>query len=79
MHLTIAFLSTIYSSYVIYTVGMKYVFLAILFYALGAFLFYWAKKERKEKILKWELIVMWLLILSAVVVLYLILTKRFAL
>ena len=79
LHLIVAFISTIYSGYVIYTVGMKYVFLAILFYALGAVLFYLAKKERNEKIKKWELITMWMLIIGAIFITYLIAAGQFLL
>ncbi|MGC3978700.1 MAG: amino acid permease [Paludibacteraceae bacterium] len=76
---SVAFVSTVYSAYVIYTVGMKYVFLAILFYALGAILFYKAKKEKGEKIKSWELLIMWLLILIALVIVYLLLSGKLTL
>lgn len=79
IHLIVAVLSTFYSAYVIYTVGLKYVFLAILFYALGSILFYRAKEERGESIKKWEFFIMWLLIISSFIILSLLITGIFRL
>lgn len=76
IHLAIASASTLYSAYVIYTVGIKYVFLAILFYALGAILFYLARRERQEKIRGWEYLIMWVLIGSAIVIILLLVSGK---
>lgn len=61
-HKLIAILGTLYASYVIYAVGLKYLFLSILLYAIGSLLFLKAKHERKEKPKIWE----WVLILSVI-------------
>ena len=45
LHLSVALLAAIYSLYVIYTVGLKYLFLSVLFYGIGALLFIAAKRE----------------------------------
>ncbi len=50
----IAIIGTIYATYVIYAVGLKYLYLSILFYAIGAFVFLKAKHEKKEKPKRWE-------------------------
>ncbi len=50
----IALIGTIYSMYVIYAVGIKYLFFTVIFYVLGSGLFIWAKKEQNQKIPRWE-------------------------
>lgn len=79
LNLVVAILGTLYSAYVIYAVGIKYLFLAILFYTLGSFLFIVAKKERDEKILKWERIIMLLLGICSVIVIFMLTTQKISL
>lgn len=50
----IAVLGTIYSAYVIYAVGLKYLLLSVILYAVGAMLFLKAKYEKKEEPKRWE-------------------------
>lgn len=50
----IAVLGTMYAVYVIYAVGLKYLFLSVLFYALGAFVFLKSRHEQKQKPKRWE-------------------------
>lgn len=50
----VAVLGTIYSAYVIYAVGLKYLLLSVIIYAVGAMLFLKAKYEKKEKPKRWE-------------------------
>jgi len=67
-NLIIALLGTLYSIYVIYTVGLKYLFLSILFYALGSLLYIRAKREKKEQPKHWEWAVMIILLTGALVI-----------
>lgn len=69
----IAILGTLYASYVIYTVGLKYLYLSIIFYAIGAFLFLKAKHEKNEKPKPWEWAFIVALVVGAATIIYLIL------
>lgn len=62
-HLVIALLGTFYSLYVIFAVGIKYLFLSVLFYAIGSLLFIRAKMEQKKQPKLWE----WAVIISLIV------------
>lgn len=62
----IAVLGTVYAAYVIYAVGLKYLYLSILFYAVGALLFLKAKHEKKEKPKRWEWAFIIFLVASAI-------------
>jgi arginine:ornithine antiporter/lysine permease len=69
LHLSVALLAAIYSLYVIYTVGLKYLFLSVLFYGIGALLFIAAKREQKKQPKPWEwAVIVILLICSAMIV-----------
>ena len=48
-NLVIALLGTAYSLYVIYAVGIEYLFLSVLFYGIGSLLYIQAKREKKER------------------------------
>ena len=73
---TISLLGTIYSVYVIVSVGLRYLVFTILFYAVGIILFIKAKKEKSESIKQWEKIVMTILCLVAAILIYLFLSKK---
>lgn len=73
---TISLLGTIYSVYVIVSVGLRYLIFTILFYAVGIILFIKAKKEKNESIKLWEKIVMAILCLVAAILIYLFLSKK---
>lgn len=60
-HFVVAILGVVYSLYVIYAVGILYLFSSFTFYIVGAFVFYWAKHEQKSRIKKWEWLIMFLL------------------
>lgn len=62
----ISVLGTIYSAYVIYAVGLKYLLLSIILYAIGAMLFLKAKHEKKEKPKHWEWAFIVILIAGAI-------------
>lgn len=78
-HIIIALLGTIYSVYVVYTVGLKYLFLSILFYALGSLLYIWGKREKKEQPKLWEWAVMIILLTGAVLITIFILSGKIVL
>lgn len=65
---TISVLGTIYSAYVIYAVGLKYLLLSVILYALGALLFLKAKYEKKEKPKRWEWAFIIVLLVGAIIV-----------
>ncbi len=73
LYIIVAVLGTVYSLYVIYAVGIKYLFLSILFYAIGAFVFLKGRHEQKQKPKHWEWAFMLALIASATVLTVLVL------
>lgn len=75
----ISILATIYSVYVIYTVGLMYFGLAIIIYTIGLFVYYMAKKEKNEKFSKAETIAVSILVLVSVVMIALIASGKIAL
>ena len=76
IHFIIALLGTIYATYVIYAVGLKYLFLSILFYGIGSLLFLKAKREKNEQPKQWEWAVIGVLLCGAVVILVLIMSGK---
>ena len=75
----IALLGTLYSTYVIYAVGIKYLFLSVLFYGIGSLLFIKAKKEKKEQPKQWEWAVIILLLTGTLLIVVQILTGKITL
>ena len=75
-HLVIAVLGTVYSLYVIFAVGVKYLFLSVLFYAVGSLLFIKAKREQKKQPRRWEWAVIALLLAGAVIIVFMILSGK---
>ncbi|MDK2969634.1 MAG: arginine:ornithine antiporter / lysine permease, partial [Bacteroidota bacterium] len=73
---TISVLGTIYSIYVIVSVGLRYLIFTVLFYAVGIILFIKAKKEKNESIKGWEKIVMVFLCVIAAMLIYLLLARK---
>lgn len=67
-HLIIALLGTIYSLYVIFAVGIKYLILSLLFYAIGSLLFIKAKREQKKQPKPWEWNVIVLLLIGSLII-----------
>ena len=67
-HLIIALLGTIYSLYVIFAVGIKYLILSLLFYAIGSLLFIKAKREQKKQSKPWEWAVIVLLLIGSLII-----------
>jgi arginine:ornithine antiporter/lysine permease len=68
LHLIIALLGTIYSLYVIFAVGIKYLILSLLFYAIGSLLFIKAKREQKKQPKPWEWAVIVLLLIGSLII-----------
>jgi arginine:ornithine antiporter/lysine permease len=67
-HLVVAMLGTIYSIYVIFAVGIKYLILSVLFYAIGSLLFIKAKREQKKQPKPWEWAVIMLLLIGSLII-----------
>lgn len=67
-HLIIALLGTIYSLYVIFAVGIKYLILSLLFYAIGSLLFIKAKREQKKQPKPWEWAIIVLLLIGSLII-----------
>lgn len=78
-HLIVALLGTIYSLYVIFAVGIKYLFLSVLFYAIGSLLFIKAKREQKKQPKRWEWAVITVLLTGSVIIIGLILSGKITL
>ena len=76
IHLVVALLGSIYSLYVIYAVGIRYLFLSILFYGIGSLLFIRAKREQKQQPKRWEWAVIVILLLGSATIAGLILTGK---
>ena len=66
-HFLLAALGVVYSMYVIYAVGVRYLFSSFIFYAVGAFVFYCAKREQKSPIKRWEWVIIMLLVGTSIV------------
>ncbi|AEF16235.1 arginine/ornithine antiporter [Thermoanaerobacterium xylanolyticum LX-11] len=72
----ISLIATIYSLYVIYAVGISYLGLAFIMYAIGIIPYYIAKRERGEKVSKAEVISMIIMILIAIIMIYEVATGK---
>jgi arginine:ornithine antiporter/lysine permease len=75
-HLVIALLGTLYSLYVIYAVGIRYLVLSILFYGIGSLLFIRAKREQKKQPKRWEWAVIIILLIGSVIIASLMLSGK---
>lgn len=75
-NIIIALLGALYSMYVIYAVGIKYLFLSILFYGIGSLLYIKAKKEKKEQPKRWEWAVIIVLLCGTALIALQILTGK---
>jgi arginine:ornithine antiporter/lysine permease len=78
-HLVIALLGTLYSLYVIYAVGIRYLILSVLFYGIGSLLFLRAKREQKKQPKPWEWAVIILLLGTSALIAGMLLTGRITL
>ena len=79
VYLAIALLGTIYSLYVIFAVGIQYLFLSVLFYAVGSLLFIKSRREQKKQPKLWEWAVIIILLTGAVSIISLILSGKIVL
>ncbi|MFA5650412.1 MAG: basic amino acid/polyamine antiporter [Proteiniphilum sp.] len=75
-NLLVALLGTFYSGYVIYAVGIQYLFLSVLFYGIGSLLYLRAKREKKERPKPWEWTVIILLLTGATWIAVLLVTGK---
>ena len=75
-NLIITLLGIIYSVFVIYTVGVNYLLLSVIFYSLGSLLFIKAKREQKKQPKQWEWVVIALLFTGTLLITAQILTGK---
>ena len=75
-YLIIVILGTKYSLYVIFAVGIKYLFLSVLFYAIGSLLFIKAKREQNKQPKRWEWAVIIILLIASVIIIGSILSGK---
>jgi arginine:ornithine antiporter/lysine permease len=75
-HLVVALLGTLYSVYVIYAVGIRYLILSVLFYGIGSLLYLKAKREQQKQPKRWEWAVIMLLLSASAVIITLMLSGR---
>jgi arginine:ornithine antiporter/lysine permease len=72
----VALLGTLYSVYVIYAVGIRYLILSVLFYGIGSLLYLKAKREQQKQPKRWEWAVIMLLLSASAVIITLMLSGR---
>jgi arginine:ornithine antiporter/lysine permease len=66
--LIIAFLAVVYTAFMIYAGGLKFILLAAILYAPGTLLYVWARREQKIKVFKpVDIIILVLVIIGALV------------
>jgi arginine:ornithine antiporter / lysine permease len=77
--MVISIVSFIYSIYVIYAVGLTYLGLAFIMYAIGIIPYYIAKKEKSEKFTKTEIISVSVMIIIAAIMIFQLVTGHVSL
>jgi len=66
--LIIAFLAVIYTAFMIYAGGLKFILLASILYAPGTLLYVWARREQNIKVFKpLDIVILALVIIAALV------------
>lgn len=76
----VAAIASLYCVWLLYAAGVKYLLLSALLYAPGAIVYFIAKKQRAEQAFKrWELAILALLVLLAVLGVYLLASGRLSL
>lgn len=75
----ISILACIYAVYVIYAVGIKYVIEALILYAIGIFVYYKAKNEKKESITSREKCALIIIAILAVIIIMLLAAGKMSL
>ncbi|MBK5195219.1 MAG: arginine:ornithine antiporter, partial [Proteiniphilum sp.] len=66
----------LYSVYVIYAVGIRYLILSVLFYGVGSLLYLKAKREQQKQPKRWEWAAIIILLSASAVIITLMLTGR---
>lgn len=76
----VAALASLYCVWLLYAAGVKYLLLSALLYAPGAIVYFIAKKQRAERAFKsWELAILALLVVLAILGVYLLASGRLSL
>lgn len=77
-NLIVSLLATIYSLYVLYAAGLKFLALALIMYATGIIPLYIAKKEKGQKFSTGELIAECVVIIGAIIMIIMLATGKIA-
>lgn len=72
--LAISVLATLYSVYVIYAVGLKYLAAAVILYAIGGIPFYFARREKSQSLTRNERIALGIIVMIALAMIVMIAT-----
>lgn len=75
----ISLISTVYALYVIYAVGLKYLALTAILYAIGVIPFFITKKEKNEKLTKAELTQLSVIVLLGLIMIAMLMTGNIGL
>lgn len=74
----IAIISVIYTVWLVYAAGTKYILLNLILFAVGLILFIWNKKEKNSKLFdKWyEIIIALVIVIGGIIAIYLLITGK---
>ncbi|MGL5416220.1 MAG: basic amino acid/polyamine antiporter [Clostridium sp.] len=74
----VSIVATIYTLWIIYAAGVKYILLNCILFSIGLIFYVWAKKENKEKVFeKWyEILIAIIFLVVAVISIYLLATGK---
>ena len=75
----ISLIATVYALYVIYAVGLRYLALTAILYAIGVIPFFITKKEKNQQFTKAELIQLSVIILLGIIMIVMLLTGKIGL
>jgi arginine:ornithine antiporter/lysine permease len=78
--LIIATLATIYTAFLLYAGGVKFILLAAVLYAPGTVLYFWARREQGKPVFSgvWDWLIFIVAVIGAVIGLYALATGRIA-
>ncbi|MGL4847871.1 MAG: basic amino acid/polyamine antiporter [Clostridium sp.] len=71
-------IAVIYTLWILYAAGTKYILLNCIFFSIGLIFFIWAKKENKRKVFHawYEVLIAIIILLLSVLAIYLLLTNK---
>lgn len=74
----ISIIAVIYTVWILYAAGVKYILLNCILFAIGLIFFIWAKKERKEKLFDawYEVLIAIIIVILGILAIYLLATGK---